>query len=539
MKGVVAAPELETVEVGRQILLNDGNAIDAAVAMAFAQGVAAPTMTSIGGWGILQVYNGKTSEHLCIDFHGRAPLNATADMYSDKVIGRLRQDLWHLEGNINAIGHLAVACPGNLMGYWEMHRRFGRMSWKEVIQPAIDMARNGFIVGEELATTWSPTAAASQSALPSMWDYINATADGLRIFGNDGKGWKTGDLFTNQDYSNTLSEIADHGPDVFYQGWIAELIAKNFADNGGLLDAEDLRQYTASITDPLRATYNGYTVTANQPPSSGVQVLETLNILEGFDLKKMGFGTVDYFYTMAMAQKAGFVDRGLYLGDPLFQEVPVDKMLSEAQARLWQTRIKNKEPIEVPNLTPEPKHTTTLSVMDEEGNAVGMTHTLANPASGVVVDGLGFMFNNAMTMFYPYPGHPNSIAPGKRRMASMCPLIVLKEGKPWAVISALGGTRILTANLQGAVNLIDFDMTPLEAVYVPRVHNEGDQVDLEARAYYSINAGLAGKGIKVVRSQRSMDPSFANMNIVMRNLETGRFSGASDPRQRGTSANVD
>ncbi len=538
MKGVVAAPELETAEVGRQILLNDGNAIDAAVAMGFAQGVVAPTMTSIGGWGILQVYNGKTGESLCIDFHGRAPLRASADMYSDKVIGRLRQDLWHLEGNINAIGHLAVATPGNLLGYWELHQRFGRMSWKEVMQPAIDLASKGFAVGAELATTWSAVSVASQEALPAMWDYISFTEDGLRIFGNNGKGWTPGDIFVNQDYANTLTEIAENGPDVFYNGWIAERIAKDFAKGGGLIDTTDLKDYRVSITDPLSGGYRGHVVNVNQPPASGVQVLETLNILEGFDLRSMGFGSVDFIYTMAMAQKAGFVDRGSFLGDPLFTDVPVEKLLSAEQAEMWIKKIRNKESIELPNLPYEPKHTTTVSTMDEEGNAVGMTHTLANPASGVVVDGLGFMFNNAMTMFYPYPGHPNSIAPGKRRMASMCPLIILKDGKAWAVISSPGGTRILTANLQGAVNLIDFDMTPLEAVYAPRVHNEGDQVDLESRSYYSVNDGLEALGMKVVRSPRSMDPSFANLNIVAKNRDSGSLSGASDPRGRGTSVVV-
>jgi len=316
---------------------------------------------------------------------------------------------------------------------------------------------------------------------------------------------------------------------------MAKKIAEDFAKNGGLLTEEDLGTYKVTVCEPVKVEYRGHTVAGLPPPCSSVQLAEILNILEGFDLARMGFGSAEYIHTLALAQKASFSDRVMYLADPGFQDVPVeDVFLSRDNADSWREMIVNGKSIVVPKAgAAEPAHTTTISAMDEQGTAVALTHTLSTPASGVVVEGLGFMFNNAMQAFHPHPGHPNSIAPGKARITGMAPTIVLKEGRPWMVASSLGGTKILTGILQVIVNAIDFRMTPVEAVSAPRAHCEDEQLDLEARAYFATQEELQKRGHNVVKSQRSYDPIFSRVHVATLDPATGRLDGAADPRDRG------
>jgi gamma-glutamyltranspeptidase/glutathione hydrolase len=265
-----------------------------------------------------------------------------------------------------------------------------------------------------------------------------------------------------------------------------------------------------------------------------MQVMEILNILEGFDLAKLGFGTADYIHILALAQKASFVDRELYLGDPEFQPVPVGKLLSKEHAKTWQQKIVANEPFHVPLATYAEAHdTTTVSAVDEEGTAIAITHTLSTPASGVVVEGLGFMFNNAMQGFCPYPGYPNSIAPGKSRTTGISPTFVWRDGLPWIVVSAPGATKILTGVLQVIVNLTDHKMTPVEAVSAPRIHCEGEILDVEARIYYTVKEELERRGHKLRKSLLSYDHFFALVHIAMRDPATGTLTGAADSRGRG------
>ena len=320
---------------------------------------------------------------------------------------------------------------------------------------------------------------------------------------------------------------------------LQKLIAHDFAQNGGLLTEEDFHQYRVRINPPVRSDYRGYTVCGNLPPGSGPQIIETLHILEGFDLARMGFGTPEYCHVMAQAQKAGFVDRAMYLGDPDFQEVPVDLLLSKEYANAWRERIKKGKEFQVPGVdVAEGADTTTVSVMDEEGNAIAITHTLGSPCSGVVVEGLGFLFNNSMHIFHPFPGHPNSIAPGKARTTGMSPTIVLKDGRPFLVVSAPGVVKILTANLQTIVNVIDYGMSVVEAVAAPRLHSEGGWVDVETRLYYAVKEEMERRGHRLAKSQFSYDPFFALVHAVMRDPQTGLLSGAADPRGRGGYAAV-
>ena len=534
MKGVVACPQPEAAEVGRQVLLNGGNCMDAAIATAFAQFIVDPQMCGVGGWGGMQIYHTPTQEHICIEFYGRAPLKATPDMYANLVKRPLRFDQWELEGHVNQVGPLSVTCPGTILGLWEAHRRYGSQPWKELVEPAVKLAEDGFTVPGELAALWRRPP--GQQGVSGMREIIGATAASRKIyFKPNGEPYETGDTLRNPDYANTLRDIANQGPDALYKGWMAKKISEDFAKNGGLLTEEDFRSYKVGISKPITVDYRGYTVAGLPPPCSGVQIAEILHILEGFDLAKMGFGALDYFHIMALAQKASFADRVRHLADPAFQHVPVNEIfLSRANAGQWRERILSGEDLEGPEADAmEPPHTTTISALDEEGTAIALTHSLSTPASGVVVEGLGFMFNNAMQAFHPYPGHPNSISPGKARITGAAPTIVLKEGKPCLVVSSMGATKILTGVLQVMINVMDFGMTPVEAVSAPRVHCEGTQLDLEARAYYALKDDLQARGHKTVKSELSYDPFFSLVHLASRDPETGRFDGAADPRGRG------
>ena len=540
MKGVVSCPQPEAAEAGRQTYLKGGNAVDAAIATAFSQFAADPQMCGVGGVGGLQVYHGPTNEHVCIEFLPRAPLKATPDMFTDLVKRPLRFDQWELEGRANEIGYRSATCPGTVLGLWEAHRRYGSLPWKDLVQPAIGLLEDGMIVPGELARLWRrpPT----QEGASSMDDVLSATPAARKIYHkSNGENYDTGDLFRNPDYAETLRAIADEGPDVLYRGWMARKISEEFARNGGLLGEEDFRKYKVAITEPVSVDYRGYSVAGVPAPSGGVQIAEILLILEGFDLAKMGFGTAEYFHTMALAQKASFVDRRKYLGDPLFQDVPTEEIfLSRRHAAQWREMILRGEAFQVPRAeVAEPAHTTTVSAIDETGTAVALTHTLSTPASGVVVDGLGFMFNNAMHGFNPYPGHPNSIAAGKARISAMSPTIVLKDGRPLMAVGAPGATKIITGVLQGIVNVVDFGMSPVESVSAPRIHCEEEQVDLEPRAYFAVRDELEARGHMVVKGALSYDPFFAMVHMATRDPATGRLSGAADPRGRAGLAIVE
>ena len=532
MAGVLVCPQPEAVNAGKIMLDQGGNAIDAAIATAFAQGVADPIMTSVGGNGTMQVYHAESGQHIVIDFYGKAPLSATPDMWTDKVIGRLRADFWELEGHINQVGYLAVTTPGTVLALHEVSQRYGKLPWNELLQPAIELAAKGFIVPAELSETMSRP---DKDGLSGVATIMQAVPAAKKVFTTNGTPLQTGDLFQMKDYSETLKIIAKQGPDVIYKGGeIGQTIIDDFKKNGGLLTEKDFESYQLSIYDPVRGNYRGYEICGNGPPGSGMQIIETLNILEDLNLQDVPFGSPEYSYMMAMAQRAGFVDRDKYLGDPDFQDVPVEQLLSKEHANSWAERIRNEEIFDVQGTAvPESKETTTVSAMDSDGNAIAITHTLGSPCSGVVVEGLGFIFNNSMHVFQPYTGHPNSLAPGKSRTTGMSPTIVLQDNKPVFVTSAPGAVKILTGNLNAIVNFIDYGMTSTEAVSAPRIHSEGVWVDVETRLYYQVHNYLEGKGLKTLKSEKSYDPFFSLVHAVSRDPETNALSGGADPRGRG------
>ncbi|MBG93380.1 MAG: gamma-glutamyltransferase [Chloroflexi bacterium] len=532
MAGVLVCPQPEAVNAGKIMLEQGGNAIDAAIATAFAQGVADPIMTSVGGNGTMQIFHAESGQHIVIDFYGKAPLKATPDMWTDKVIGRLRADFWELEGHINQVGYLAVTTPGTVLALYEAYQRFGKLPWNELLQPAIELAAKGFIVPAELSETMSRP---DKDGLSGVATIMRAVPAAKKVFTNDGTPLQTGELFQMKDYSETLKIIAKQGPAAIYKGGeLGQAIIEDFKKNGGLLTEKDFESYQLSIYEPVRGNYRGYEVCGNGPPGSGMQIIETLNILENLNLQNVQFGSPEYSYMMAMAQRAGFVDRDKYLGDPDFQGVPVEQLISTEHANNWAEKIRNEELFDVEGLAvPESKETTTVSAMDSDGNALAITHTLGSPCSGVVVEGLGFIFNNSMHVFQPYTGHPNSLAPGKSRTTGMSPTLVLKDKKPVFVTSAPGAVKILTGNLNAIVNFIDYGMTATEAVAAPRIHSEGGWVDVETRLYYQVHNYLEEKGLKIVKSEKSYDPFFSLVHAVSRDPKSNVLSGGADPRGRG------
>ncbi|MCL4533706.1 MAG: gamma-glutamyltransferase [Bacteroidetes bacterium] len=532
MRGVIAAPQPEATVVGRWALSQGGNAIDAAIATAFAQGIVDPMMNGIGGNGTLHVYPARTGEDLCIDFYGRVPLKATPDMFVNDIIGPLRvAGQWELKGHINQVGYKAVTTPGTMLGLWELHRRYATMPWKMLAGPAIRMAREGFVVpGEIYRYVTTPPQPGQSSAL----EILNATPAMAAIYTKNGEPYKPGEVLRNPDYANSLEQIAEHGPKWLYEGEIPRRIAADFAEHGGLLTEEDFRQYRVRVSQPVKCTFHGYTVSSNPSPGAGPQLLEILNILEGWDLEALGFGEAEYVRRVCLAQRASFADRVDYLCDPEFGEVPTDMLISKERAAHWRERIEAGERFDVcPTGPAEPPSTTTVSAMDEEGNAVNITHTLGSPGSGAVVPGLGFQFNNSMFGFDARPGHVNSMAPGKARTTGMSPTVVFKDGDPVLVLGAPGATKILTGNAQVIVNILVHGMTPVEAVAAPRMYCESQYFDLEPRLYYNVRDELEAKGYRLLKSPFSYDQFFALVHAVQRDPASGKLAGAADPRNRG------
>lgn len=520
MKGMIVCPQIQAAEVGIKALKHGGNAVDAAVAAAFAQGVVDPTNCGIGGFGTLHIYMAQSGEEKIIDFQARAGSKVSPSMWKDLVLSQPRDGFGYLlKGKVNALGYTSVATPGTVMGLYEGLTRYGTMTWKETIRPAINLASDGYTV----TSTFAPAL---------------VTDEAKRIYTKNGAPYEAGDIIVNRDYAETLRRIASGGPEVFYRGEIGTRIVHDMETNGGFLTRSDLWDYEVKAYTPLTADYRGLTVASNGAPGGGIILLELLNILEGYDLAKydwrgMGYEVAEYIQILAMAMRAAEKDRTEYVGDPDFVDVPTEMLISKRRAQEWRKRIDVGERIVVPKWVPEePPCTTHLSVVDEKGNAASLTHTLAS-SSGVVTPGLGFLYNNAMINFDPVPGRPNSIAPGKSRLTQMAPTMVFRDGQPYIVLGAPGGGRILSALLQVITNIIDHGMTPFEAVAHPRVFClHTDIVDVCARVPSYICEALKAKGNLVVRSLASYG-AFALPQAIVIDREKNKVLGGSDPGGRG------
>ncbi len=473
--GLVVSASSYASDAGAAILQQGGNAVDAAVATAFALAVTWPSAGNIGGGGFMVVRrpNGAATT---IDYREVAPLKATPTMYLN--------DKGEINRSLTAAGYLAPGVPGTVRGLELAHKKFGKLPWKQVVLPAVKLAEEGFVLSESLAR-------GINGLVDSAAGKFAAT---VAAYGKPGGGkWAAGDKLVLADLGKTLRAIATSGPDVFYKGWIADLIAADMQANGGLITKEDLAAYQAKQRKPVTGSYRGYDIIAMPPPSSGgVALIEMLNILENFDLKQRDRFAPETLHLMIEAMRRAYLDRARFLGDPDFAEIPIAKLLSKNYAKTLAASInpnKASSSVELGNdivtiaQAHESDETTHFSVLDKAGMAVSNTYTLEGGyGSRVVVKGTGFLLNNEMGDFNKKPGETNErgdigtpanlIAPGKRMLSSMTPAIVTRNGKTVLVTGSPGGRTIINTALCIILNVTEFGMNGRQAVDAARMHHQ-------------------------------------------------------------------
>jgi len=521
---MVVAPQAPAVEAGVEALRNGGNAFDAAVTAAFVQMAVDPQQCGVAGFGTATVRTAAGEEQV-IDFNGTAGSRATPEMWRDIFI---EQDWtgygYHLQGQLNVLGYQAIMTPGTVAGMAEVLRRHGTIPWADALRPAIETLGAGVVVMPQVWTWWN---------LPGsgFMDALRATPEARRIYLDaDGATLKPGERLLNPDYVTTLRRLAEAGPEDFYSGDLAREMVADLDANGALVTAEDLADYRPRVLEPIRIGYRGYQVVTTPPATGGICLAQILRIVEQADLGALGHNSVEAIDLVGHAMKAAFHDWYAYVGDPDFVDVPVEWLLSDERRREWWDRIQRRESFEVP-LERVPAHTTNVTVVDDAGNCAAITHSLAMP-SGVVTPGLGFMWNGIMNAANPVPGRPNSIAPGKSRLTGICPTVVTRDGEPVLVLGAPGGTRIVTGVLQTLLNVLDYGMSPVEAVSAPRFDCQSEKLDCESRIPSRVQQALAGRGFEIVPNG-SPYGHWAAVQAITRDPATGMLAGGSDPRDGG------
>ncbi|MEZ2602746.1 gamma-glutamyltransferase [Kluyvera intermedia] len=524
-QGMVASVDAMATQVGVDILRQGGNAVDAAVAVGYALAVTHPQAGNLGGGGFMMLRT-KAGKTVAIDFREMAPEQATRDMFLDGE--------GHPDAKKSLTSHLASGTPGTVAGFSLALEKYGTLPLNKVIQPAIKLAQDGFIINSALADDLKTY---GSEVLPN---HANSKA----IFWKDGEPLKQGEKLVQTNLAKSLTLIAQNGPDAFYKGAIAEQIADEMHHNGGLLSKADLANYKAIERTPISGEYRGYEVFSMPPPSSGgIHIVQILNILENFDLHKYGFGSADAMQLMAEAEKQAYADRSEYLGDPDFVKVPWQALTNKAYAKSIAERIdlnkaKPSSEIKPGQLAPyESNQTTHFSVVDKDGNAVAVTYTLNTTfGTGIVAGNTGILMNNEMDDFSAKPGVPNvyglvggdanAVGPKKRPLSSMSPTIVVKDGKTWLVTGSPGGSRIITTVLQMVVNTVDFGMNVAEATNAPRFHHQWLPDELRVEKGFSPDTLklLEGKGQKVVLKE-----AMGSTQSIMVGPD-GTLYGASDPR---------
>ena len=528
MKGIVVCPQPRAADVGAGVLRSGGTAFDAAIATAFAQMVADPFMCGLGGMGTLQFFRAEDGASGMIDFHTRAGAKVAPDMWTADMRGRTEVSGYTIFDDLRSdIGYRAIMTPGTVAGLWEAHRRLASRPWAELVRPAAALARDGLEVTPFVHDFWA------RPPMPGVADgmrRIRATEASARIFLHpEGRLWRVGEVLRNPDLAATLDALAEGGADLFYRGDMARRIAEDFAANGAFVTAEDLAQYRVRHSTPVEGTYRGFRVLSNPPPGSGASLIEMLQILEHFPLGALEHGSSAHLDLVARAMAAAHQDREAWLGDPDFVDVPVERMVSRGRAEEWAGRLRAGEFPGAVAASP-PACTTHVSVHDEAGNAVSLTHTLGTGA-GVVTPGLGFVWNNSMKLADPVPGRANSLAPGKARTTGMVPTILLRDGRPFLVVGAPGGSVIISSVLQTILNVVDFGMSPVEAVSAPRIHCEGGPILAEARIEGAVVRELVAMGHTVRHSPISYDPQQSRAHAIV--IDGGMARGGADPRGGG------
>jgi gamma-glutamyltranspeptidase/glutathione hydrolase len=478
-KGMVVAQEPLAAEVGVAVLKSGGNAVDAAVAVGFALAVTHPFAGNIGGGGfmLIRLADGRSA---FIDFREKAPQKATHDMYLDASGNPTKDSL---------VGWRAVGVPGTVRGLELALKKYGTKSWSELLEPAIHLSSSGFAISYSQMRSFRFAA-----------DLLSQFPASKHIFLKDGAFYDWNENFQQPELARTLERIAHNGAKEFYEGETAHILASEMERNGGLITLEDLRNYQAVERKPLEGDYKGYHIITSPPPSSGgVGILQMLSMLDGTGYEKSKAGSATAYHYLAEVMRRFYADRNQYLGDPDFVKNPITALLDPAYIKVRRDTIdavlatpSDQINAGLPAGAPEGSNTTHYSIADEQGNVLAVTYTLnAGYGSGVTVPRAGFLLNDEMDDFSTKPGTPNlfglvqgeanAVGPGRRPLSSMVPTIVVKDGKPFLVLGAPGGSRIITGVLQVMLNVIDFGMNIQDAIDFPRVHHQWkpDRLDIE------------------------------------------------------------
>jgi len=531
--GIVASAHPEASKVGIEILKAGGNAVDAAVAVQFALAVVHPSAGNLGGGGFL-VFRDKDGKSFSIDFREKAPSKAHADMYLDK------------DGNVipksSTLGRLASGVPGSVAGMAEAHAKYGKLPWKQLLQPAIDLAKKGVVQSEREAR-----------GLNAIKNDLLELNPGTKYFQNpNGKEWVAGDVLVQKDLGNVLRRVQKKGRDGFYKGKVAKRLVKDITTDGkGIISRKDLADYHAQWRETISENYKNYKVITMAPPSSGgIALLQLMRMTEPFPLRKWGWHSDSTIQVMIEAERRVYADRAKFLGDPDFVKVPRSALISKGYLdQRWKdfawdkaTDSKNIEGGVMPGY--ESPQTTHFSIVDKEGNAVALTTTLnGGYGSRVVIKGGGFLMNNEMDDFSVKAGAPNmyglignkanAIAPGKRMLSSMTPTIIEKDGKLLMVVGTPGGSTIITSVYQTILNVLEHGMTMQQAVNALKFHHQWlpDKTTFESNAFSEATVQkLQNKGY-ILEMQRN---SIGRMDCILV-MPDGWLEGGSDPRGDDTS----
>jgi gamma-glutamyltranspeptidase/glutathione hydrolase len=544
-KAMVATVQPEATQAGIAIMQQGGNAVDAAVAVGFALEVVYPEAGNIAGGGFMLFRRADGEVHF-LDYREKAPAKATVNMYQD--------DKGNVIPGLSILGYKSIAVPGSVAGMVYAQQHWGKLSLKQVMEPAIRLARDGFVLDYDAARDFQDSDLAK-------------FPESRRIFQRDGTFYQAGEVFKQPELAKTLKRIADN-PEDFYHGSLARELAAAIQKGGGLVTADDLAQYGVKERAAIHGTYRGYDILSAPPPSSGgVALIEILNILEGYDLAKEGADSAEAIHLTAEAYQRAFFDRAEFMGDPDFSKIPVAQLIDKRYGNAWRETIPLRKATPSgdlrrpsvfsqldsyasshpqPAAAAEPDHTTHYSIVDPDGNAVSVTTTLNNSfGSHVTAEGLGFLLNDEMDDFSSKPGAPNmfgliqgpanAIGPGKRPLSAMTPTMVLKNGKLFLVLGSPGGPTIITTVANALMGVVDYGLNIQQAVNAPRFHHQWmpDQILMEQTGISPDTLGiLEHMGHKLEKARGY----WGDAECIAIDDATGERLGASDGRNNGKAA---